>query len=214
MREPILLATGNPHKVQELRAVMDPLGIPIIGFADLEGGPFPEPTETGTNFEQNASIKALAYAAATGRLCLADDSGLEVDALQGRPGVISSHYCTDGREEGLDRLTRDRLNNQRLLRELEGVPPEKRIARFVCVMALAAPGCLLARTRGTFEGVIGMPPAVPRGTNGFGYDSVFLAGPELDRTGAELDPVEKNARSHRGKSARLLASRIKMILPD
>lgn len=137
----IVLATGNPHKVEELRAIMGKagLGVPILGLSELPGHPFAEPRETGTTFEQNATIKALAYAEATGRWCLADDSGLEIDALDGRPGVISSHYCTDGREEGMDRPTRDRLNNERVLRELEGVPAEKRTARFVCVMVLARP---------------------------------------------------------------------------
>jgi XTP/dITP diphosphohydrolase len=142
-RTPIVLATGNPHKVEELRAIFENvgLGVPIVGLSELPGYPFAEPSETGATFEQNATIKALAYARATGRWCLADDSGLEIDALGGeggRPGVISSHYCTDGREEGMDRPTRDRLNNERVLRELEGVPAEKRSARFVCVMALGA----------------------------------------------------------------------------
>jgi XTP/dITP diphosphohydrolase len=204
----VVLATGNPHKVDELRAIMGPLGIPIVGLADVPGHPFPEPTESGITFEQNATIKALAYAEATGRLCLADDSGLEIDALSGRPGVISSHYCTDGREEGMDRPTRDAANNARVLRELEGVPAPVRTARFVCVMALARPGQLLARSKGTFEGRIGIPPAVPAGANGFGYDPLFLAAPEFTRTGAQLLPQEKNARSHRAAAAARMARQI------
>ncbi|MBY0308043.1 MAG: hypothetical protein K2Q09_04800, partial [Phycisphaerales bacterium] len=123
----IVLATGNPHKVEEMRAVFAALGlsVPLIGLADLPGYPFPEPRErgVGATFEQNATIKALGYAETTGRWCLADDSGLEVDALQGRPGVISSHYCTDGREVGMSRAERDAANNERVLRELAGVPP-------------------------------------------------------------------------------------------
>lgn len=208
---PIVLATGNPHKVEELQAIMGPLGVPIIGLADLPGYPFAEPHETGSTFEQNAAIKALAYAQATGRVCLADDSGLEIDALGGRPGVISSHYCTDGREAGMDRPTRDAANNQRVLRELEGVAAENRGARFVCVMALARPGQLLARTKGTFEGRIGLPGQVPRGGNGFGYDPLFLVAPEYARTGAELSPAEKNARSHRASAALKAAQQIKAL---
>lgn len=394
----IVLATGNPHKVEELRAIMGPLRIPIIGLSDLPGHPFAEPTESGTTFEQNATIKALAYAEATGRLCLADDSGLEIDALSGKPGVISSHYCTDGREEGMDRPTRDAANNARVLKELDGVPPDMRTARFVCVMALATPsnvdkwgagvspaaptaapkeartfdgkqqwsysgdlphfqvggatyfvtfrcvapplsiqerqivadsllfwhgnrmmlhvatvmtdhvhmlfrpirqpdgnwprldallhsiksysahqinrlrgsakplwqaeyfdrvmrdeqemqqaaeyiehnpveeglaeapklypftvrgtrggrdarppsaeGVIIARSRGTFEGRIGIPPAVPAGTNGFGYDPLFIAGPDFLHTGAQLTPDEKNKRSHRAAAATRMAKQI------
>jgi XTP/dITP diphosphohydrolase len=213
----VVLATGNPHKVEELRAIMGPLGVPIVGLSDLPGHPFPEPRETGTTFEQNAAIKAMAYAEATGRWCLADDSGLEIDALGGRPGVMSSHYCTDGREEGMDRPTRDRLNNERVLRELEEVPPERRGARFVCVMVLARPGgrdvrppsgVLLARARGTFEGRIGLRGDVPRGANGFGYDPLFLVGPEFAVSSAELSPEQKNARSHRAAAALRMSQQI------
>ncbi|MFT3685588.1 MAG: non-canonical purine NTP pyrophosphatase [Phycisphaerales bacterium] len=206
----IVLATSNPHKVEELRAIMGRGGleIPIIGLSDLPGHPFAEPRETGTTFEQNATIKALAYAGATGRICLADDSGLEIDALGGRPGVISSHYCTDGREEGMDRPTRDAANNARVLRELEGVAPEKRTARFVCVMVLARSGQVLARARGTFEGRIGLAGNVPRGGNGFGYDPLFLAGPEFAVSSAELSAEQKNARSHRAAAARRIAEQI------
>lgn len=209
----IVLATGNPHKVEEMRAIFAAFGSPagFVGLADLPGHPFPEPSETGSTFEQNASIKALAYARATGRLCLADDSGLEIDALSGRPGVISSHYCTDGREEGMDRPTRDAANNARVLRELTGVPEALRTARFVCVMALARPGQLLGRSRGTFEGRIGAPPAVPAGTNGFGYDPLFLVGPGFDRTSAQLNPAEKNERSHRAAAAGGMAAQLKQL---
>lgn len=204
----IVLATANPHKVQELQAIFAPTGITLISLGNLPGHPFPEPAESGTTFEQNASIKALAYAQATGRLCLADDSGLEIDALGGRPGVISSHYCTDGREAGMDRPARDAANNARVIKELDGVPPEKRTARFVCVMALARPGQLLAKTRGTFEGRIGTPPAVPVGDQGFGYDPVFLVAPGFTRSSAELPPDQKNTLSHRGAAARQMALRI------
>jgi XTP/dITP diphosphohydrolase len=209
--EPIVIATGNPHKVQEMREIFAREGIPVVGLQDLPGsGAFREPEEPGATFEENAAIKALAYARQTGRVCLADDSGLEVDALGGAPGVISSHYSTDGRETGLSRGERDAANNARLLRELEGVPSERRSARFVCVMCLAGPESptLLATTRGTFEGRIGLPGDVPRGENGFGYDPLFLLpGPET-RTSAELSPEEKNRLSHRAAAAAAMAREI------
>src|ERR1043165_665603 len=222
----LVLATGNPHKVQELRAILEAEAgagrLRLIGLADLPGhASFHEPAETGTTFAQNATIKALSYAVQTGRLCLADDSGLEIDALGGRPGVISSHYCTDGRDEGMTRHERDLANNERVLRELDGVPPEKRGARFVCVMVVAGPGDerrIAARSdantgttaqgllvaRGTFEGRVGMPPKVPRGENGFGYDPLFLVAPDFQRTSAELPIASKNALSHRAAAAKEL----------
>jgi non-canonical purine NTP pyrophosphatase (RdgB/HAM1 family) len=140
--DPIVIATGNPHKVQELRAIFALKNITILGLNDLPGT-FQEPTESGGTFEANATIKALSYADQTGRVCLADDSGLEVDALNGAPGVISSHYSSGGKETGLSRADRDAANNQKLLNDLAGVPPIGRNARFVCVMCLAAPSCWL-----------------------------------------------------------------------
>jgi XTP/dITP diphosphohydrolase len=204
-----VLATANPHKVAELRAIFARAGVQVVGLADLPGGPavFHEPIEHGATFEANAEIKALAYAAQTGRVCLADDSGLEIDALQGRPGVISSHYSTDGQETGLSRADRDAANNTRILNELEGVPSERRSARFVCCMALATPpghtrpGTILHRSRGVFEGRIGIPPRVPAGEDGFGYDPLFLVAPAFERTGAELPTDEKNRLSHRARAA-------------
>ncbi len=139
----LVLATQNPGKIAELRDLLAPLGLRVLGLADLGGLPR-EPEETGDTFLANATIKALAYARATGRLCLADDSGLEVDALGGRPGVISSHFAFEGRTDGegaaMTREQRDAANNARLLRDLEGVAEEDRTARFVCVMVLAEPG--------------------------------------------------------------------------
>lgn len=210
---PIVIATGNPHKVTELRAIFAQQGIDVAGLAELGGGlSLAEPAETGTMLEENAQIKARSYAAQTGRICLADDSGLEVDALGGRPGVISSHFSTDGREAGIPREERDRLNNRRLLRELEGVPDAQRTARFMCVMCVAAPdGSVLATARGTFEGRIGRGPDVPRGENGFGYDPLFLVAPDFERTSAELPPEKKNRLSHRGAAARTMAARIRAI---
>jgi XTP/dITP diphosphohydrolase len=201
----IVLATGNAHKVEELRAILASApNIRLLGLRDLPGS-FVEPSETATTFEGNATIKALAYARATGLECIADDSGLEIDALGGRPGVISSHYCTDGRETGMTRAERDAANNQRVLRELEGVPESARSARFICVIALAAPNTQTPRLfKGVFEGRIGLPPRVPAGSNGFGYDPLFLVAPDHLRTGAELPSSEKNARSHRARAAAML----------
>lgn len=161
----LVLATSNPHKVEELRAILGAAGLTgfrILGLNDIQFfRPLREPEETGATFEENATIKARAYASQTHKLCLADDSGLEIDALEGRPGVISSHYATDGRETGLARAERDAANNARVLRELEGVPPEARAARFVCVMVLAAPPGwkTSGKTSGTgFQPVSGPPP--------------------------------------------------------
>jgi len=173
----VVIATGNPHKVEELRAMLALPGVEFVGLKDLPGHEhFTEPAETGTTFETNATIKALSYAAQTGLPCLADDSGLEVDALGGAPGVISSHYSTDGEETGLTRPHRDAANNARLLRELEGVEPEQRTARFVCQMVLAAPplrgGALWAPSSST------QPPLSPR----------FLTGPDLTIRHTDLLP--------------------------
>jgi len=159
--------------------------------------------------------------------CLADDSGLEVDALSGSPGVISSHYCTNGKEVGMSRDQRDLANNELLLKKLATVPAAQRSARFVCVMTLATPTTptaantnnapardrdrdretaddtphIVTSVKGLYEGRIGIPPAVPAGTHGFGYDPLFLVSPDFACTSAELLPEEKNAHSHRAVAA-------------
>lgn len=205
---PITIATANPGKVAELRPIFARLGIGVVGLADLAAPTTPttEPEETGDSFEANATIKAISYAKQTGTVCLADDSGLEVDALGGAPGVVSSHYATDGDEDGRPRAQRDAANNERLLRELADVPAEARTARFVCVMVLVNPdGEILATSRGTFEGRIGTEP---RGKNGFGYDPLFLVAPDHARTSAEMAADEKNAVSHRAKAAQEIAQAI------
>ncbi len=219
----LVLATQNPGKIAELSGLLAPLGYAVLGLADL-GDPPPEPDETGVTFEENATIKALAYAAATGRLCLADDSGLEVDALGGRPGVISSHYAFDGRTAppaapaaSMTRAERDAANNARLLADLAQTPEPARTARFTCTMALAAPGptappTLLALTTGHFHGRIALPHQV-RGSNGFGYDPLFLVAPDFTRTSAELTPDEKNRRSHRAQALRLMANHLRRLAP-
>jgi XTP/dITP diphosphohydrolase len=196
----IVVATGNPHKVEEIRAILGPLGL-VVRSLDEAGGPFPEPDETGRTFEANARIKAIAYAKATGRTVLADDSGLEVDALGGEPGVDSAVWAG---AEGA-RAERDARNNAKLAERMRGVPTDRRGARFVCCMCLAdATGCVLAETRGAFEGRIG---EAPRGVHGFGYDP-WLWIDDAGCSAAELDPASKNARSHRGQAARAMATAI------
>lgn len=218
----IVLATSNPHKVEELRILLRSLPIRAIGLHELTPkSPLVEPQETGATFEANATIKALSYANQTGLACLADDSGLEVDALDGRPGVISSHYCTDGRDVGMTREHRDHANNERLMRDMSGVPYTARTARFVCVMAVGLPADGGAGgdnsnpvivVRGTFTGRIRRTGEVPRGTNGFGYDPLFLVGPDFVRTGAELTLAEKSLVSHRAQAAALMIARLGVLL--
>ncbi len=192
----VVFASGNPHKVDEVRAILASGGIEVHGLR----GVIPEPIEDADTFEGNAAIKAQYYARVTGMICLADDSGLEVDALGGRPGVLSARYSG---VEGT-RAERDAANNAKLLKELSSVPEGHRTARFVCAMALADPaGNVLATTRGTFEGRIGF---APRGTNSFGYDPLLVI--DDGRTSAELTPQEKNARSHRGAATREMAEKI------
>jgi XTP/dITP diphosphohydrolase len=232
----ILVATQNPHKVQEIEAIFDRErveGVTLRTIADAGFTNLPEPEELGTTFQENAVIKAVAYARATQHLCLADDSGLEIDALDGRPGVISSHYATDGAETGATRAQRDAANNARVLRELEGIDLARRTARFRCVMALARPlirsggtgfqpvqkaqlhqeaqlnqddSGILHIASGAMEGAIGIPPRVPKGDNGFGYDPLFLVAPDLTKTGAELESSQKNAISHRAAAAKVMAA--------
>ncbi len=228
----ILVATQNPHKVEEIRAIFDQErveGVTLRTIADAGFINLPEPDEVGSTFQENAVIKAIAYARATHNLCLADDSGLEIDALDGRPGVISSHYATDGKETGQSRAQRDAANNARVLRELEGTSVAQRTARFRCVMALARPlhdasgtfikpvagekgNGLLHIASGAMEGAIGIPPRVPSGNNGFGYDPLFLVAPDFTRTGAELESSQKNAISHRAAAAKAMATYLRDLV--
>lgn len=206
----IVLATTNHHKVEEVRAVLAPLGVEIVSLANVPGGrDIPEPREDRDTFEANAALKAAHYAQALGRICLADDSGLEVDALRGEPGVHSAYYAHGlDAGPGIPRAERDSANNAKLLLALKNVPDVQRGARFVCVMVAAAPdGNVLARSRGTFDGKIGH---AARGANGFGYDPLLVL-PD-GRTSAELSPQEKNARSHRGAAARSIAPALARIV--
>ena len=195
--ETLTIATSNPHKVEEIAAVLGPLGVRCVPLGRTD---IPEPEEDGATFEENARIKAVAYARALGTTVLADDSGLEVDALGGAPGVHSARYAA----LGSNRAERDAANNAKLLRALESVPDERRTARFVCVLAVArADGSIEAEARGHFEGRIGH---ALRGANGFGYDPLLVL--EDGRTSAELSSDEKNARSHRGNALRALVARL------
>lgn len=212
--EQLVIATQNPGKVAELRELLAGLRLEILGLDDL-GRAFDEPSEHGRTFEDNAALKALAYAEMTGLPCLADDSGLEVDALNGRPGVDSAWYAypSEADAKAQPRSVRDPKNIERLLGELEGVPMEQRTARFVCCMAVCRTG-ILATTRGTFEGRIGIPPRVPAGSHGFGYDPIFLVAPDFARTSAELSPREKNQLSHRAAAARQMCHHLAQIVSE
>lgn len=214
--EPIVLATGNPKKVRELREIMSEIGVEIIPLTEL-GIDLTEPEENGVTFAENARIKAIGYAEQTGRLCLADDSGLVVDALGGEPGVYSARYSIDLDPSDLPREQRDQLNNKKLLDALGDRPIADRAARFVCAMCLATPpsdsrsAAAIAESFGTFEGAIGLAGDVPRGVNGFGYDPIFFVAPEFTHTSAELSPEIKNGLSHRGEASRQMASKIQEL---
>lgn len=206
----LLLATGNRHKVGEMDAILRGL-LGGVAFRTLCAADFPdveEPEETGETFVENALIKAHSYARATGLLALADDSGLVVDALDGRPGVRSARYA----ETPAGRI-------ERVLAELEGVPAERRAARFVCVAALADPRGPAHVREGRVEGRIGFEP---RGAGGFGYDPIFVptAEPEGDpangegRTLAEYGEEEKNAVSHRGRALVEIAGELRRALEE
>ena len=183
----ILLATRNKAKVKEYSKLLH--GIPYE-IVSLEGvGISQDVDESGKTFEENASIKAKTYAQMSGLVAIADDSGLEVDALGGEPGVRSARYAGEG--------ATDKERIVYLLKKLEGIPSEQRTARFRCVIAVATPAGEVKLCEGRCEGVITF---APKGGNGFGYDPVFCL-PEREMTMAELSMEEKNKISHRGKAA-------------
>lgn len=179
----LLVATTNPGKLKEYQEMFADLGVTWKSLADvgLDGH---EVAETGETFRDNALLKAVAYAHQSGLPTLADDSGLVVDALHGAPGVYSARYAPTAPER-----------NTKLLSALEGVPPEQRSARFVCVIACVFPHGVTILSEGNLEGQIGF---APRGSNGFGYDPVVVLAD--GRTVAELPPAEKNQISHRGQA--------------
>ncbi len=194
----ILIATSNPGKLRDFAGAAAPRGIEIAGISGFSS--LPAVVEDGLTFEDNARKKAEEYSQhAPGEVVVADDSGLEVDALSGAPGVHSARYAADQPHLASEN-TDDEANNSRVLRELRGVSREKRTARFVCVLAAARDGSTLATFRGTAEGVL---LEAPRGTNGFGYDPLFYF-PEIQKTFAELSAEEKAGYSHRGVAFREL----------
>jgi XTP/dITP diphosphohydrolase len=195
MPEKVVLATGNPGKVREIQRILGDLGVAVVpqsefGVSDAQ--------ETGTSFVENALIKARHASVMTGLPAIADDSGLVVDALDGRPGVYSARYS------GADAT--DESNIDKLLRELLGVPGEKRTAAFhCCAVFVSADDTTSLVAEGQWTGRI---LEQRRGTGGFGYDPVFF-DPECGRTAAELGPELKNARSHRGKALAALADMLR-----
>ncbi len=196
MQNTIVLATRNAGKVRELADALRVYGLEVLG---LEAFPALEDIEeTGKTFEENSLLKAKYVAEKTGLIAIADDSGLEVDALEGRPGIYSARYSNDW--EFLPEETKDSRNIRKLLHELQDVPAEKRTARFVSCMAACKPNGQHIVVRGTWEGLL---LEKERGHNGFGYDPIFFDA-SLGRSAAELTKDEKNARSHRGNALRKL----------
>ena len=183
----LLLATNNPGKVREYCLLLQ--GLPFVVTTAGKRGIKVTLGESGATFEQNAALKAKTYTQISGLISLADDSGLEVDALGGEPGPLSARYAGEGAS--------DEARMDFLLRKLSAVPWERRSARFRCVIAIATPDGKLELCHGECEGFIAFQP---KGENGFGYDPIFYL-PELDKTMAELSIEQKNKVSHRGKAA-------------
>jgi XTP/dITP diphosphohydrolase len=198
----VVVATGNAHKLAEIGRILDGLDVRLVTMTELG---VPSPVEDGDTFEANALLKARACAQATGLPAIADDSGLEVDALDGAPGVRSARYAADdGAGSG------DAANNAKLVAELRGVPAEARTARFVCAAAVVTPDGAEEVVRGTMEGRI---VDEARGEHGFGYDPHFVSDAAGDgRTNAELLPAEKDAHSHRGAAFRALRPQVERLL--
>lgn len=182
----LIFATGNKDKMKEIREILGSLPVEILSMK--EAGIQAEIEEDGKSFEENALIKARAVCRLAGEMVLADDSGLEIDYLNGEPGIYSARYMGED--------TSYRIKNQNLMDRLSGVPDEKRTARFVCAIAAAFPDGREYVVRGTIEGRIGYDE---RGENGFGYDPIFYL-PDRDVSTAQLSREEKNSISHRGNA--------------
>lgn len=195
----VVVATGNAHKLAEIRAILTGIEVELVAMSDLD---VPEPVEDGETFEANALLKARHCAQTTDLPALADDSGLEVDALGGAPGVRSARYAGPDAADG--------ANNAKLVAALAGVPADQRRARFVCAAAIVLPDGREHVVRRTMEGHV---VDEPRGTNGFGYDPHFVADAAGDgRTNGELTPAEKDAISHRGAAFRALRPHVAAML--
>lgn len=194
----IIVATGNKDKAREIKSIFNKCGAENIDILTMkEAGLNPEIIEDGTTFEENALIKARAVSALCDCIVLADDSGLEVDALGGEPGILSARYMGED--------TSYRIKNKAIVDRLEGVPDEERTARFVCAVAVCMPDGYETTVRGVMEGRIGYEED---GENGFGYDPIFYL-PEYGCSSAAISPDEKNAISHRGKAFREVYELIK-----
>ncbi len=190
----IIVASKNKGKITEIAAVL--AGLPVTVLDLDKFGDIPEVEETGDTFTANAILKARHYAFFTGKACLADDSGLEVEALSGAPGVYSARYAGEGAS--------DEINNRKLLNALSGVAPGKRNARFRCVLAFIDTDGKIITADGVCEGVI---LEKPQGAGGFGYDPLFYI-PELGQTLAEISVSDKNAISHRGQALRNMSVKL------
>ena len=190
----LIFATGNENKMKEIRMILGDLDYEILSMK--EAGIDADIVEDGKTFEENAIIKATAISKLSGCLVLADDSGLEVDYMDKMPGIYSARWMGED--------TSYRIKNKAIIDKLEGVPDEKRTARFVCAIAAAFPDGRVVTKRGTIEGIIGYEE---RGENGLGYDPIFFL-PEYGKTTAELSPEEKNQISHRGRALELIKSEL------
>ena len=195
MSSQLLVASSNPGKIREIRALL-PTDLAVVGLDDLG---LPSPEETGATFRENADFKALSAARASDMLALADDSGLEVDALAGAPGVRSARFAGEPPD--------DARNRKALLTALSGIPEERRTARFVCAVTIATPDGIVGTSEGVVSGTI---LDHERGSRGFGYDPVFLL--PNGRTIAELLDEEKNAMSHRSAAIRKILPQLRRAL--
>jgi XTP/dITP diphosphohydrolase len=210
----VVLATTNEHKVHELRQILrdvvEELELEIVSAAQVAG--LPEVAETEVTFVGNATLKALAVARASGLPALADDSGLTVDVLGGAPGVFSARWSGSHAGAGAPRAVKDRANLELLLEQVADVPDEHRGAAFVCAAVVATPDGRTASATGEVRGALAR---APRGTNGFGYDPVFVPADQTageQRHLAEYGDTEKNAISHRGRAFRALEPAIRGLL--
>jgi len=196
----IIFATGNQHKMKEIREILGDIGLEIVSMK--EAGIEADIVEDGKTFEENAMIKATEIAELCDDIVLADDSGLEIDYLDKAPGIMSARFM--GEDTSYD------IKNQALIDKLEGVPKEKRTARFVCAIAAVLPSGKQIVTRGTIEGMIGYEIA---GENGFGYDPIFYVE-EYGCTTAQLSPEEKNKVSHRGNALMAMKEKLEKEVPN
>lgn len=194
----IIIATGNKGKAKEFESLFNPLGYQVLTLADLEGAK--EVEETGKTFEENAVLKAESLCQQFHTMVIADDSGLIIDALDGRPGVFSARYAGEAKD--------DEANIDKVLEELHDVPEEKRTARFYCALAVAIPNKETVTFSGTVEGRIATER---QGEYGFGYDPIFYV-PSLQKMMAQLEPQEKNAISHRANALRKLKEHLSQLL--